>query len=74
MDSGPAALFENILDIDQLAGVVGDVEANRVGCGALRELFAAMVSKSDVAHLAHTRLIGLEGASGRPALTPESVA
>ena len=71
---GPAILFEDVLNIDQFSRVSGHVKADRVGCGALRKLIASMTSQPGIAHLAHARLIRLEGVSRRPADAGERVA
>jgi len=73
--SGPAVVFENILDVDQFARIFGDMEANRVGYGRRGKLFATMASKPKIADIAHACLIrldwGLQRASGRATFSGE---
>ena len=71
---GPAIFFENVLNVDQLAGIFGHVEANGVGRGAFGKLFAAMPAKPHVADFAQACFIGLKGASRSAALARERVA
>ena len=74
MLSGPAFLFEDILNIDQFARILDDVKANRIGRGIRRELFASMASEPQVAHFAQARLIGLQSVSRSTAGTRKRVA
>jgi hypothetical protein len=55
------------LNLDELARVFGDVEPNRVGCGARRKLLASMAAKPGVAHFTHASFVGLNAALGSAA-------
>jgi hypothetical protein len=57
--SGPAFFFEDVLDLDQLARILHDVEANGVGGGRCGKLFATVPSIAQIAHFAHALFIGL---------------
>ena len=61
----PAVLFKDVLKLDQRARIGCDVEADGIGGGVARKIFAAMTSESGVADLAHARLVGLHTCAGR---------
>src|SRR5271154_4200058 len=74
MFARPAVLFENVLDLDQRAGIRGDMESNGVSSGFGGELFASAAAVAKIANLPGARFIRLRGVFWRPALARKSVA
>jgi hypothetical protein len=70
----PALLFENVLDADQFAAMLGDMKANGVSGGGFRKSIAASAPVSQIANLPHARFFGLKSGGARAAFTAIRIA